>query len=124
MVSNSSPIEQQTSNHHPIDYEETPSIITNDLDRLLEYNITNLTTSKIREHRNKLHQLSEFARLSRIQVHFIGLIDLQKKFAPHNCCTWFSGHDYHPECDLVQILSAIQSQSMVSPRKYKIKLVY
>ncbi|MCE7736180.1 MAG: hypothetical protein GPJ54_14965 [Candidatus Heimdallarchaeota archaeon] len=94
------------------------------MERLLEYNIKNLKSSEIRYHKNKFLQLAEFARISKVQIQFKGLTELQGKYAPHNCCTWFSGHNYHPECDLVQLLSAIQSQSESSPRKYNIKLVY
>lgn len=122
MISNSIlTIENQI---HSSVYENPHSMISGRMEKLLEYNIENLNSREIKYHKDRLLQLAEFARLSKIQVQFIGLNELQAKYASHSCCTWFSGHVYHPECDLVQLLSAIQSQSESSPRKYNIKLVY
>lgn len=118
--------------YQPLDYStlrdnsvsSTLSMRFGSMDRLLEYNFKQLTLNAFDEEKRRLLQLADFARLSKVQIHFIGLNELQKKYAPHNCCTWFSGHKYHPECDMVQLLSAIQSQSICSPKKYNIKLIY
>jgi hypothetical protein len=67
------------------------------LSKLLEYNISDLTPRT--------------------------LTKLKKKYEMHFCQNWDSEDDYPIERELFDLLSNIQMQSNVSPRKYDIKVV-
>ncbi|MHA2099698.1 MAG: hypothetical protein ACW99A_13560 [Candidatus Kariarchaeaceae archaeon] len=93
------------------------------LSKLLEYNISDLTPRTLTKHKKRLYQLATFADISRVQIHFHGLEELKKKYEMHFCQNWDSEDDYPIERELYDLLSNIQMQSNVSPRKYDIKVV-
>ena len=91
--------------------------------KLLEYNISDLCTSSISEHKKRLYQLATFADMSKIQIHFQGLEKLTKKYELLFGCTWKLEEDYPREKEFFDLLNMIQSQSSLSSRKFDIKLV-
>ncbi|MHA2027920.1 MAG: hypothetical protein ACW99A_03185 [Candidatus Kariarchaeaceae archaeon] len=100
------------TNGHPVTHDYPLSMRSGKMERLLRYSLVDLNRISFNIHKRKLLQLADHARLNKIQIHFLGKEDMMKGVNP-DC-----------ENELFKILADIESQSILSPRKYNIKLVY
>jgi hypothetical protein len=132
MLSQAQPIIElfETASTEPINYLQAlqkllEPVVPPEVDpnKMMTLQMDRINRSSIGRYKSAFYSFAEKVRNKEMSVSFDGLGYFKEKFTKDKCCSWFSQHNSHPERELIQLLSAIESQSLRTRNHYHIKMV-
>lgn len=90
---------------------------------IMKLDLTKIDRNSIKTYRSAFHKLANFVVQGKTAVTFPGLDYALNTYTKTPCCSWSCLHESSPKPDLLQLLTAIRSQSKPSEQLYVIEVV-